>query len=372
MRHIYLPITAAVVLLFAGCSHDKKDKDAAPAVPDIDVNTVVTDSVTLFKEYPGTLKADREAEVFCRVDGYVSLPKYKAGDFVRQGQVLFTISAPELRNAVSEAEAALATARSQNEYAEQHYQAVAKAYESKAVSKMEVAQALSARDQSRSAINSARARLADARQQLGYCTVTAPFSGHISINEHSGGSYVNGAGAPVALASVYDDAVVRAEFAIEDDSFMRMFENENNRRMIDYSAIPITFGEQLPHTYTADLAYLAPSVDPSTGTLVIQANIKNTWNELRSGMYCTIHMPYKIDPKAMLVRDASIGTDQLGKYVYVVNDSNKVVYTPIKTGDLVADSMRLVTSGLKSGQKYVRSALLKVRNGMKVNPKTSH
>ena len=83
-------------------------------------------------------------------------------------------------------------------------------------------------------------------------------------------------------------------------------------------------------------------------------------------MYCTIRMPYKVDPKAMLVRDASIGTDQLGKYVYVVNDSSKVVYTPIKTGDLVADTLRLVTGGLKPHDRYVTSALLKVRNGMKV------
>ena len=83
-------------------------------------------------------------------------------------------------------------------------------------------------------------------------------------------------------------------------------------------------------------------------------------------MYCTVHMPYKVDPAAMLVRDASIGTDQLGKYVYVVNDSGKVVYTPVKTGDLVADTMRLVTEGLRPGDRYVTSALLKVRDGMKV------
>ena len=134
--------------------------------------------------------------MYCRVDGYVSRPKYTAGDYVAEGQVLFTVEAPDLKNAVDEAEAALATAISQNDYAEQHYRAVAKAYESRAVSKMEVAEALSSRDQSRAAINSAKARLSDARQQLGYCTIKAPFSGHITMNEHSGGSYVNGARGP--------------------------------------------------------------------------------------------------------------------------------------------------------------------------------
>ena len=365
MKTIYT--LAATALMLYGCSHGKTDKDSdTTAEPVIDVSNVIIDSVTLYKEYPGTLTADRTANVYCRVDGYVSRPKYTAGDYVAEGQVLFTVEAPDLKNAVDEAEAALATAISQNDYAEQHYRAVAKAYESRAVSKMEVAEALSSRDQSRAAINSAKARLSDARQQLGYCTIKAPFSGHITMNEHSGGSYVNGAGSPVALATVYDDASVIAVFSIEDDSFMRMFESPNNRHLIDYSAIPVTFGEKLPHSYTADLMYLAPNIDASTGTLNIQAEIKNPYHELRSGMYCTIRMPYKVDPKAMLVRDASIGTDQLGKYVYVVNDSSKVVYTPIKTGDLVADTLRLVTGGLKPHDRYVTSALLKVGNGMKV------
>ncbi len=314
MKTIYT--LAATTLMLYGCSHAKTDKGSdAMSEPVIDVSNVLIDSVTLYKEYPGTLTANRTADVYCRVDGYVSRPKYTAGDYVTEGQVLFTVDAPDLKNAVDEAEAALATAISQNEYAEQHYQAVAKAYKSQAVSKMEVAEALSSRDQSRSAINSAQARLNDARQQLGYCTIKAPFSGHISINEHSGGSYVNGAGSPVPLATVYDDAVVIAVFSIEDDSFMRMFDNPNNRHLIDYSAIPVTFGEKLPHRYTANLMYLAPNVDASTGTLNIQADINNPHHELRAGMYCTIRMPYKVDPKAMLVRDASIGTDQLGKYV---------------------------------------------------------
>ena len=45
-------------------------------------------------------------------------------------------------------------------------------------------------------------------------------------------------------------------------------------------------------------------------------------------------------------KDSSIGTDQLGKYLYVVNDSNRIVYTPIETGDIYRDSLRIVTKGI--------------------------
>ena len=102
----------------------------------------------------------------------------------------------------------------------------------------------------------------------------------------------------------------------------------------------------------------------------MQAEIDNSRGELRAGMYSSVAMPVEHLDSAILVRDASIATDQLGKYLYVVNDSDRVVYTPVKTGETVADTMRIITSGLKRGDRYVTSALLKVRDGMTVNPRT--
>ena len=70
----------------------------------------------------------------------------------------------------------------------------------------------------------------------------------------------------------------------------------------------------------------------------------------------------------MIVKDASISTDQLGKYLYTVNDSNKVVYTPVTVGDLYQDTLRIITSGIAPGTRYVTKAMLKVRPGMSINP----
>jgi hypothetical protein len=71
----------------------------------------------------------------------------------------------------------------------------------------------------------------------------------------------------------------------------------------------------------------------------------------------------------MLVKDASIGTDQSGHYLYTIDASNKVNYTPIEVGELVNDTMRIVTGGLDANARYVTKALLKVRAGVEVNPR---
>ena len=372
MKHIAIYPAAALVLVASACNSHKSDKSDAEGAMPVEVAEVVTDSVTLYKEYPGTLTADKTLNIVARVSGTVSGANYQGGEEVKAGQLLFTIDPTQYQNAVATAQASLATAKSQNEYAEQHYTAVEKAFQSHAVSQMELAQALSDRDQSRAAIKSAEAALADARLQLSYCYIRAPYSGRISTNAYSMGTFVNGSASPVTLATLYQDDVVTANFSIEDASFLRVFTNENNRHLINYDSIPVSFSEELPHAYTASVSYMAPNVSTSTGTIQLQAHINNIYNELRAGMYCTISLPYKIEPDALLVRDASISTDQKGQYVYVVNDSDKVVYTPIVAGDIVNDSMRVVTQGLRPGDRYVTSALLKVRDDMTVKPYMSN
>ena len=88
----------------------------------------------------------------------------------------------------------------------------------------------------------------------------------------------------------------------------------------------------------------------------------------RGYKYITVNLPYGTEKNAILVKDAAVSTDQQGKYLYVVNDSNKVVYTPITVGDIYQDSLRIVTGGITPQSRYVTSALLKVRDGMEVKP----
>lgn len=79
-------------------------------------------------------------------------------------------------------------------------------------------------------------------------------------------------------------------------------------------------------------------------------------------------MPYGEQQQAILLPDVSIGTDQLGKYIYVVNDSNIVRYRHIETGQLIGDSLRQIRAGITPRERYVTKALMKVRDGMKVHP----
>lgn len=363
-----LPVLAVVAgYCVTACTshHDTADESVTETV---DVARPEIDSVTFTAEYPGSLYALATVDVVGRANGQLVSKNYTSGQYVTKGTVLFHIEDSKYRDAVQQAEAALTTANSSRDYARSHYEAVKQAQESDAVSKMEVIQAGSALRQAEASIENAEAALATARTNLRYCTVTAPISGYVSSSTYDVGNYINGEGNPVKLSTIYDRSALLALFAVEEERLADILGTQDAADAPDLQNVSLGFSDTIQHKYYGNLTYVAPSVDSSTGTVTLQCKVDNQYNELRPGMFVKINLPYRHVKDAVMVKDASLSSNQLGKYLYVVNDSDKVVYTPVTVGPLHNDSMRVILSGLSPDSRYITKAMLKVRNGMTVHP----
>ena len=364
--YISLTLLMAFALIFTGCHKEKKTSDMESRP--VSVAEAFTDSVILYSTYPGYLKAEYYAEVVGLVNGQIQTMNYSSGQHVSKGDVLFTIDPTLYKDALSRAEATLKSNESNLDYAKSHYEAVMRALADNAVSKMEVLQAESDYHQAEAAVNDSKAALHTAKVNLGYCTVVAPISGYITSNVIGIGNYITGADSPVKLAEIYDNTHLYAAFEVEDSRYESMTASQQKVDKMLFRDIPLQFKEKLNNTYTADLSYVAPNVDRSTGTIYLEGKVTNIDNELKAGMYVTISLPYGANPKAILVKDDAIATDQIGKYMYVVNDSNILVKQRIEAGELYQDSLRVINSGINPGEKYVTKALLTVRAGEKITP----
>lgn len=361
-----IPLTLLGLLgTAAACSH--KSSTPAEGPMEVTVARPVIDSVVIHQTYPGYLKSSRSADIVARVSGNIIAKHYNDGDYVRQGQPLLSIDPTTYSNKLQQAEAQLASAIASEEFASRQYEAMKKALESDAVSKMDVIQAESNWREAQAQIKNCRAAVANGRQMLGWCTVRAPFAGQVSAPVYTIGAYVGGEGAPVTVASIVNDSIVRANFSVTDNRFLQLTETPEGKR-VRLDSVPVTFGDSIAKTFYGKFNYSGIEVDQATGTIRMRLDIDNRDRELRQGMYCSVHLPVAVDPRAMMILDAAIGTDQLGKYVYLVNDSDKIVYTPLEVGELVADSLRIVTKGMTPSDRYVTRALLKVRDGMTVKP----
>ena len=366
MKNIFFILVLASSVIACNNQHEK-----AVSGYTMDVNVAMPEisTVTLQKSYPGSIKAQNEVNLVARVNGFLHEVNYKPGDMVKKGQLLFVIEPKPYKEALAQAEAKLSSAINQNEYAKINYESMKEAAQTNAVSQIDFIQAETNWSQSIAAVKAARAAVENAKTDLDYCYIRAPFNGHISMKTVDTGNYLNGSASPQVLATIYDDRNVLVTFSIEDSQYMRMIsQQKDSSQQVNFSTVNLSFKESLPHIYSGKINYLSPMVDISTGTVSLQAIVDNKYGELKSGMYCVVHLPYSQMDKAILIKDAAISTDQLGKFIYTVNDSNLVVYTPITIGDAVNDTLRVVTSGLSPKQKYVTQAIQKVRDGMKVNP----
>lgn len=366
-KYFMFSLMAVTGMSMASCHKEKKTGYEDMERP-VDVAEAFTDSVVLFSTYPGYLTAEYYAKVVGLVNARIISMNYSSGQHVTKGQTLFTLDPTLYIDALHRAEATLKSNESNLEYSKSHYEAVLKALEDNAVSKMEVLQAESDYNQAVASVNDSKAALHTAQVNYGYCNVTAPISGYITNNAISVGNYITGEDSPVTLAEIYDNTHLYANFEVEDSRYEKMSAGNQNIEQQLYKNVPLIFKEPLKNTYTADLTYIAPSVDRSTGTLMLQGKVTNIDNELKEGMYVTISLPYGVNPKAVLVKDAAIATDQLGRYMYVVNDSNIIEKRRIETGEIYRDSLRVIDKGINPGDKYISKALLTVRAGEKVKP----
>ena len=353
--------------ILTGCK-EKKSTGAMGGMPtpEISVTNPVVEDITLTKDYPGYLTTEKTVNLVARVNGTLQSTSYVPGGRVKQGQLLFVIEPTLYKDKVEQAEAELKTSQAQLEYARNNYSRMKEAVKSDAVSQIQVLQAESSVAEGIAAVNNAEAALSTARTNLGYCYVHAPFNGTISKASVDVGSYVGGALQPVTLATIYKDNQMYAYFNVADNQWLDMSMNNQSSERNLPQKIMVQLGKEGTESYPATLDYLSPNVDLNTGTLMVRANFDNPQGVLKSGLYVSITLPYKEAKNAILVNEASIGTDQLGKFLYAVDDSNIVHYRHIEVGQLINDTLRQVLGGFSPQERYVTEALMKVRDGMKV------
>lgn len=376
---IYL---CCLALLLVGCKRDKdtKDKDTDGEMT-VGVANPEVRTYTLTQNFPGNLEAVSQVDIMARVSGTLRV-HVPSGAKVKKGQLLYSIDDSKYRDLVRQSEATLATARStlataesNLAYYQKQYAAMEKAYKSDAVSEMELLESKNNLDQSQASIENAKATIAnaqaaldEARLMMGYCEIRAPFDGTLSLQQFDQDAYINGQDSPVKLNTIYDDATLYAYISVDERKYAQMV-SDTRTQGLKLDSVRLKFTVPMQHEYWSAINYAAPNVSTTTGTVTLRFAVPNTYGELKSGMYMNVEFPYGIARDALMIHDSSIGTDQQGKYVYLVNDDDKVIYTPVEVGELYQDTLRIVTKGLTPQSRYVTDAILKVRDGMKVKVK---
>lgn len=362
---------AAVLALTALTACKKENAYVPPPPPPVGVAKPLQQAVLPYLEVTGNAVAYNQVDLVARVEGFLQEIDYKDGAEAKQGDTLFVIEPTPYQAKLQQAQAALAATQADLVQAQAEFTRQSTLGKSDFASQSAVDQARAKRDADLANQTNQQAGITLAAINLGYTRVTAPFEGVVTTHLVSVGGLV-GVNSPTKLATIVELDPIYATFTVSEQDVLRIKAAMKQRGITaaDIANVPVEVGlmteDGYPHV--GKLNYVAPEIDPSTGTLTVRGLLQNANHALLPGMFLRIRIPLALEKaNALLVPDQALGADQSGRYLLVVDKDDVVQQRTVQTGQSVG-KLRVIASGLAPDDKVVVSGIQQAIPGEKVTP----
>jgi multidrug efflux system membrane fusion protein len=365
---------AAVFLLIGGGyaawhASAKPAQQAAPPAAAVTVATLQAQTVKPFAEFSGRIDPVDYAEIRPQVAGRITEIRFKDGQQVKAGDVLFVIDPRPYQAAAAKAAGDLASAVNNARLAHIERDRGERLINAQALSRESYDQRVNADNVAQAAVKSAQAALAATQVDVDHAFIKAPISGRISRAEITVGNLVGSAtSAPQLLASIVSDNGVYADFEVDEQTYLNIVRAAHTQDQ--QQAIPVTLtvqGDAEKHAYQGRIESFDNRISSGSGTIRARARFANEDSSLIPGMFVSVKMGGSTLNNGLLVPETAIGNDQSKRFVFVVGEGNKAEYREITLGSNV-DGKRVVLSGLHSGDRVILDGLQKLAPGAPVAP----
>lgn len=359
---------SAAVALLPGCSGGGA---AMPAdqIPELAVMTVESGNSDLSNDYAATIKGKVDVDVRPLVSGFVTKVHVDEGQYVKQGQPLFTLDQVTFQAAVEQAQAAVNSAQTAVSSSQLTADNKKLLFDKNIISEYEYQLALNQLSTAKAQLANAQAALTSARKNLSYTVVTAPVSGYVGSIPGREGTLASPSMAQ-PLTTVSDNSEVYAYFSLTEKDILELTEGKGslNAAVNAMPMVKLRLADGSVYPIEGKVATVSGVIDSSTGASSVRARFANPDGVLRSGSTGQIIIPNRMDNVISIPQKATYEV-QDRRFVYVLNDSNKTVPTNITVSPLNDGKNFIVTGGLQPGQRVVIEGIgTKVQPGMEIKP----
>jgi membrane fusion protein (multidrug efflux system) len=341
----------------AGCGGEANQKTAV--IPDVSVVEVGQKTLPVYSEYVGQAYGQSDVEIRPRVEGWLQKINFKEGSQVKQGQLLYIIQDDQLQDRKNQAQARLDEARVMLVKAKSDLDRVRPLTEMNALSQRDLDAAQATYDAQVQAVSAADAGLQFSRTELSYSRIMAPIGGVIGVSNQLVGDYVQKDPTKPPLNTISALGEMRIRFNITESDYIR-FRRTMTQQKADHISVDLLLNDGSLFPEKGRLDFVNRQIDPSTGSLLVQALVPNSSGLLKPGQYVRVRFESDEIPNAVIVPQQAISQLQTNYMAYVVGDSNKIIPTPVRTGARVGSNW-VITEGLKPGQRValIGNALIK-------------
>ena len=366
-------IPAAILLLvLAGCSQSQQQAGGPPP-PAVTVAKPVQRTVVDQDEYVGRFAAVDLVEIRSRLSGYLSEIHFKDGQMVKQGDLLFTIDRRPFEIVLEQMRANLAQARANLAFTEADLTRGQSLLTNKTITEQAYDQRTQAKAVATASVTAQEAMVHSAELDLDqYSQLRSPIDGRIGDRRVAVGNLVTGgAGANTTLlATVVSVDPIRFEFTFDEQSYLRYVRYASASKEVAAlnGNVPVSLEliDENDFKHTGKIDFVDNAINTSTGTIRGRAVFDNADGIFTPGMFGRLRVPGSPPYTALLVPDAAIGSEQVRKYVLVVDDSGMVHQKYVTLGQLDG-GLRVIKDGLDASDRVIVNGLMRARPGIKVN-----
>lgn len=367
LKNIILLISS--LLIIVSCGTDEQSKLFVPEIP---VYKIIAEDVPIYQEFVGQVYGLKDISIRARVEGFLEGIYFDEGGVVKKGQLLYTIESQPFEADVAANMSLLAKEKTMHVNAESELNRIRPLAEINAVSQSDLDAAVARFDASQASVEAAEANLRAAQIQLSYTTIYSPISGIIGKTKAKVGDFVGREPNPVILNVVSRIDVILVDFFLTESQYLIFARAINKNKELKKADrrepnLELILSDGSVHNHKGKVEFLDRQVDPTTGSILVQASFPNPEGLIRPGQFARINASVRTIKNGILIPQRSVMELQGIHNVYVIDNENKVELRRIIVGPTI-DSFWLVDEGLNNGERVVYEGLQKVKPGMTVIP----
>jgi len=356
-----LCVIALAAYVVAACS--KSDPPHQPSVP-VSVTTVKRTSVPYVVTANGVAEPMQTVAVEAQVNGLLNRVTFAEGQPVQAGQILFEIDPRPYVALLQQARAQLARDEAQAANAHRDAARYAALVKEGYVTGSQADQAEATAASAAATVAADRANVSKAALDVANSTIRAPISGRTgSLLVRQGNLVKANSDPPLVVINQIQPILVR--FAIPQSQLPDIQKYYRGGNALQVRATP-SEGSGVPLMGT--LAFIDNNVDSTTGTVLLKARFANPEATLWPGQYTNVALQLFVDPNALTLPAPAIMTGQQGTYVYTIDSAGSAKQRPVQVSRTV-DSLSVISSGLKEGERVVVDGQSRLIPGSKVTIK---
>ena len=364
-----LAALAFITLHLLSCEEQKQQKEQV--APEVMTVSVIQKTVPVYGEYVGETYGKADVAIQPQVDGTIVGIHFTEGSVVAKGQLLYTLDDETLRNKVEQAEARYAQANTMMVKAKSDLDRVEPLATMKALSQRELDAAKAAYQASKSEVDIASAALKNAKIDLEDATLRAPISGIIGISKLQVGDHVAKLNLGESLNMVSSIDQIRVRFTISEDEYLEFARrSKNNGDFMVTGKLPVVLilSDGTIYDQTGSINFTNRQIDPSTGSLLVQALFPNPKQLMRPGQFVKVRIQKDLYPDAVVVPQQAINQLQSKYQVFVLDDSSRIQPKLVVVGQRIGSNW-IVTEGLKPGEQVAIVGSMMLKPAMQVRSK---